>query len=203
MRRVRIGQPSARRYFVADHSMAALQCSLATLAPSVSRIQPTRSASTVPVRRRVATGGIQRDEPESRPMLFRCLLLYSGGTGETLCDGGTLLRMRRLGVRIPPSAQKCLSQAAEPHLIFGPAKFGTQVGRTQRILTRPETRLALGSSTELSHCTVRARQQLIFRHGAGTCPRRIRPGRLENGRHDCCCCCASCRGTDGPVPGSI
>ena len=68
--------------------------------------------------RPVATGGTQRDEPKWRPMLFRRLLLYSAGTGETHWDGGTLLRIRRLGVRIPPSAQKCWSQACRATFAF-------------------------------------------------------------------------------------
>ena len=64
--------------------------------------------------------------------MFHCLLLYSVGTGGTGWDGGILLRIRRLGVRIPPSAHLRRESAghrlADPRVFFGMAKFGTQVG---------------------------------------------------------------------------
>jgi hypothetical protein len=61
--------------------------------------------------RLAATGATQRDKLIRRFADFQPLSLYSGGTREAHWDGGTLLRIRRLGVRIPPSAQKCWSQA--------------------------------------------------------------------------------------------
>jgi hypothetical protein len=58
-----------------------------------------------------ATGATQRDKPTRCYRDFQALSLYSAGTGATHWDGGILLRIRRLGVRIPPSAHKCWSQA--------------------------------------------------------------------------------------------
>ena len=40
------------------------------------------------------------------PSAFHWFWLYAGRTGGIHWDGGTLLRIRRLGVRIPPSALK-------------------------------------------------------------------------------------------------
>ena len=47
--------------------------------------------------RLAATGGTQRDEPIRRSICSNIFLLYSTGTGGTGWDGGTLLRIRRLG----------------------------------------------------------------------------------------------------------
>jgi hypothetical protein len=64
--------------------------------------------------RLAATGGTHCDEAITLSSDFRRLSLDSGGTRGTHWDGGILLRIRRLGVRIPPSAQKCLSVAGTP-----------------------------------------------------------------------------------------
>jgi hypothetical protein len=54
--------------------------------------------------RLAATGATQWDTPIRRYSDFQTLSLYSGGTGATHWDGGTLLRIRRLGVQIPERA---------------------------------------------------------------------------------------------------
>jgi hypothetical protein len=54
--------------------------------------------------RLAATGATHCDECIRLYLIVQCFLLYPGGTGSTHCDSGTFLRIRRLGVRIPPSA---------------------------------------------------------------------------------------------------
>jgi hypothetical protein len=58
--------------------------------------------------RPAATEATYCDESIRLSSDFHWLWLYSGGTGGADWDGGTLLRIRRLGFRIPPSAQKVL-----------------------------------------------------------------------------------------------
>ena len=58
--------------------------------------------------RLAATGGTYCDEAIKLSSDFHWFWLYSIETGATHWDGGILLRIRRLGVRIPPSALKVL-----------------------------------------------------------------------------------------------
>jgi hypothetical protein len=96
--------------------------------------------------RRAATGATQRDKLIQRYSDFRGLSLYSGGTGETHWDGGTLLRIRRLGVRIPPSALKVLVTGLrwQPHCQKRPdlQQFVTGAAASDSI----EASVSLGSS---------------------------------------------------------
>ena len=127
-------------------------------------------------------GGTQRDEPKWRPMLFRRLLLYSAGTGETHWDGGTLLRIRRLGVRISLRARKSAGhRLADERLIFGFSKFGTQVVPDVGILTRPEARFPLQRSLPLRPPVAYARAGLGVAVAANWASLRMRDATTEEG----------------------
>jgi hypothetical protein len=68
--------------------------------------------------RLAATGGAHCDEAITLSSECEWLWLYFGGTGATHWDGGTLLPIRRLGVRIPPSALR-LTRTFPDHAFTG------------------------------------------------------------------------------------
>jgi hypothetical protein len=78
------------------------------------------------VARLTATEATLCDKPIPLYSDFQSFLLYSAVAGATHWDGGTLLRIRRLGVRIPPSAPKRPGhRLVSRRLIWCPPKFGT------------------------------------------------------------------------------
>jgi hypothetical protein len=66
-------------------------------------------------------------------MSYQHLLLYSPGTGGTGWGSGTLLRIRRLGVGIPPSAQKCWSQACKSAFHVGRGEIWHKVAQRNQM----------------------------------------------------------------------
>jgi hypothetical protein len=80
------------------------------------------------VARLTATGATRCDEPIRLSTDFQLFYLYSAGTGATPWDCGTPLRITSLGFESLRARKSAGHRLAEPRWIFGPAKFGTQVG---------------------------------------------------------------------------
>jgi hypothetical protein len=110
--------------------------------------------------RLAATGGAHWDGSAPLFSQFQCFLIYLAGTQPTHCDSSTVLRIRRLGVRIPPSARKCWSQACDaafesihPKFVWGHPSSALSFLSDQIVTTRRVgSRARRSSGSDVTAC---------------------------------------------------